>query len=80
MPSPIRAKAGKGALVQESSRRSTPIKAKRNAWGDEEAVAAPEDKQGQFNATQEISDINERINALQYFLKAAKSGGEVPQP
>jgi hypothetical protein len=29
---------------------------------------------GNFNASQEISDINERINALQYFLKAAKAG------
>ena len=29
-----------------------------------------------FNANQEITDINERINALQYFLKAAKAGSD----
>jgi hypothetical protein len=37
-------------------------------------VLPPADAQGQFDASQEISDINERINALQYFLKAAKTG------
>eukprot|EP00462_Mataza_sp_D1_P008184 CAMPEP_0175164268 /NCGR_PEP_ID=MMETSP0087-20121206/26306_1 /TAXON_ID=136419 /ORGANISM="Unknown Unknown, Strain D1" /LENGTH=629 /DNA_ID=CAMNT_0016453255 /DNA_START=52 /DNA_END=1941 /DNA_ORIENTATION=- len=76
--------AGSGLRGSRGSLSTAGLSSSKGAWrGNENDPSLgnsnsgdTDNSDGHFAASQEIADINERINALQYFLKAAKSAND----